>query len=252
MSQTLTSSPAGKLNVHAASADDQFALTQDLIQTLSYQPEQAPAISPPASGEKQLSRIHDTTGNLLRSHASYFWMPFTLSLFFLLLGYQLFFKGILEGWQQRICEAAWLHTEWGERGSRILQCCSGPWLALLVWLCFSPGAFICPPESRDYFKLTQMDRINHTWFYFSLLQRNYLLSPPPSRPSLLSFSFSLPFPSLGLPQPPSQGCRLRRCINSDALVFQSGSPFQGKAYHPSASPPLVSLFLRSPALFWII
>lgn len=140
--------------------------------------------------------------NLLPSHTSYFWMSFTLFLifFFLLRGYQFFFKGILEGWQQRICEAAWLHTEWGERGSRILQCCSGPWLALLVWLGFSPGAFICPPEIRDYFKLTQMDRINHTWFYFSLLQHNYLLSPPPSRPSPLFLSPV--FPLSVSPNPP--------------------------------------------------
>lgn len=51
VSQTLTSSPAGTLNVHAASADDQFALTRDLIQTLCYQPVQAQLISPPAYGE---------------------------------------------------------------------------------------------------------------------------------------------------------------------------------------------------------
>lgn len=145
-------------------------------------------------------------------------MSLTLFLLFfpLLLGYQFFFKGILEGWQQRICEAAWLHTEWGERGSRILQCCSGPWLALLVWLGFSPGAFICPPEIRDYFKLTQMDRINHTWFYFSLLQHNYLLSPPPSRPSPLSFS--LPFSLSRSPPTPLSGLQTEemhkfRCIS---------------------------------------
>lgn len=58
----LTSSPAGKLNVHAASADDQFALTQDLIQTLSYQPARAPAISPPASG-----------GEIITTNSRYNW-----------------------------------------------------------------------------------------------------------------------------------------------------------------------------------
>lgn len=76
----------------------------------------------------------------------------------------------------------------------------------------------------------------------SLLQNNCPLSPPPSHPSL---SHSL-LPSLFMfPPTPSQGCRLRTCINSDALVFQSGFPFQGKALHPSASPPLVSNLLHS-------
>lgn len=190
---------------------------------------QAQVLSPAASGEKQWPQIPEAAVICFDLTAVIFecLLHFSLFFFFFCWGISCSLKGILEGWQQRICEAAWLRAEWGERGSRILQCCSGPWLALLVWLCFPPGAFICPPESRDYFKLTQMDRINHTWFYFSLLQQNYLLSPPPSRPSSPSFSVSLP--SLGLPQPPSQGCRLRRCINSDALVFQSGSPFQGKA-----------------------
>lgn len=76
----------------------------------------------------------------------------------------------------------------------------------------------------------------------SLLQNNCPLSPPPSHPSL---SHSL-LPSLFMfPPTPSQGCRLRTCINSDALVFQSGFPFQGKALHPSASPPLVFNLLHS-------
>lgn len=83
----------------------------------------------------------------------------------------------------------------------MLRCCSGPWLALLVWLRFSPGAFICPPESRDYFKLTQMDRINHPCFYFLFFKRTTFFHLHPHGPLLslsLSLSQSPPTPLSGL------------------------------------------------------
>lgn len=126
------------------------------------------------------------------------------------------------------------------------------------WLHFHPGAFSHPPPPRrppQHQHHTHTPPPNHRlppihthttrnhglfqtkidgWnqsdmvllFFFSSFDITALFHLHPHTPFLSISPLSF---SLCLPQPPSQGCRLRRCINSDALVFQSGSPFQGKA-----------------------